>query len=92
MSEHLVELIEAMARIWLRTSNLGRTVLGTMTEEEGVDAVFELLNAGLLKLAIDHHKRRTGFTFSPVPKPPNRPICRPERSVRSTKSGTRGKG
>jgi hypothetical protein len=77
MSEQLAKLIEALALAWFSDSDLGREILSTMTTDEAIDAVFNLLNQGFLKLAVDRSHQPIGFTFSPNPKPPMQPIMRP---------------
>jgi hypothetical protein len=81
MSEHLVKLIEALARAWLESSDAGRELSASMTTEEAVDAVFELINAGFLKIAVDSRRQPIGFTFSPTPLPPAQPILRPTKQT-----------
>jgi hypothetical protein len=84
MSEHLAKLIEALAVAWLSDSDLGREIHATMTTDEAIDAVFNLLNQGFLKLAIDRSRQPVGFTFSPNPKPPMQPIMRPNTKGNAT--------
>jgi hypothetical protein len=81
MSEHLSKLIEGLALAWLVSSDIGRQMRATMTTDEALDAVFELLNAGFLKIAVDSKRQPTGFTFSPEPHPSSRPISRPTRPI-----------
>jgi hypothetical protein len=63
-------------------SDLGRDIRATMTIDEAIDAVFELLNAGFLKFAVDRRRLPMGFTFNSKPRPPTRAILRPSKRVR----------
>jgi hypothetical protein len=76
MSE-LADLMEELATAWLADSDLGRELRVSMTTDEALDAVFELLNAGFLKIAVDDRRQPIGFTFNPIPRPLARTICRP---------------
>jgi len=71
------ELIEQFALCWLSDTDLGRAIRADMTTDQAVDAVFELLNAGILKIAKDPAGNLVGFTVRPVPQPPTRLVIRP---------------
>jgi hypothetical protein len=73
----VAELVEQFATHWLEDTDLGCEIRANMTIDEALDAVFELLNAGILKLAKDEHNQLVGFTIRPVPEPPTRTIFRP---------------
>ncbi len=81
MSENLTKLIEALALTWLDTTDRGREMRASMTTDEALDAVFELLNAGFLKIAVNRHRQPVGFTFSPTPRLPTQAIIRQTRQT-----------
>ena len=72
--EHMSTLIERIAERWLQETGDGREILSMMTLDQAIDAVFELLNAGLLKMTRDGET----VSFRPCkrPSPPQRPIVR----------------
>jgi hypothetical protein len=78
------ELIEAYLARWLRASELGRLTIGGMGGfEAAMDAMWEALNAGAIKLEAD----ADGFTGIRMCNPPQRParqIARPLARVRKT--------
>ena len=71
------ELVEQFSLRWLQHTALGREIRASMTLDQALDAVFELLNAGILKLAKDRQGRLVGFTIRRVPELPARTIFRP---------------
>jgi hypothetical protein len=73
-------ILEGLVQKWLRESALGASIMADarMSLDEATDAVFELLNAGHLKIRShepDH------FTIEPR-MPPRRPLSRVERPHR----------
>jgi hypothetical protein len=81
VSEQLAELIEQLALRWTESSDIGRNLRNTMTQEEALDAVFQLLNAGFLKIAVSRQRQPIGFTFSPIPRQPAQTILRPTKRM-----------
>ncbi len=72
----VAELVEQFALHWLENTDLGREICANMTLDEALDAVFELLNAGILKLAKDEDSGQLGFTLRLIPDPPTRTTFR----------------
>jgi hypothetical protein len=72
----VAELVEQFALCWLHNTELGRAIRADMTVDQAVDAVFEALNAGILKLAKDEDGNLVGFTVRQVPEPPDRTVLR----------------
>ena len=70
-------LVEALVQGWLRQTPLGRQIMteAGMSLDQAVDAVFELLNAGLLKIC---NPNPDCFTIVPCvpPKTPASPVRR----------------
>jgi len=74
-------LIERFATCWLAETPLGREILGAMSLDAAIDAIFESINAGLIKLTTDKDGLPVGFAPQSQPEPPKRPIRRPGKLV-----------
>lgn len=79
-SEDVGRLIDGYVQKWLRESQLGRDLVKEvgLPFDEAVDAVFELLNIGHLKIESDQHGF-TGIRFCVPPEPPFGPVKRPKQ-------------
>jgi hypothetical protein len=75
------ELIERLAAAWLAETELGQTILGTMSLDEAIDAIFSGLNAGLIKVIQAADGNLVGFTVCDRPRAPTRAIARPRKFV-----------
>jgi len=73
-------VIERYVEKWLRDTELGRAVLENFAFDEAVDSVFELLNAGFLKI-IGTPTGFTGIRVCVPPRPPKTPIHRNRRRL-----------
>jgi hypothetical protein len=80
-SSDAVEIIEQYVARWLRESEMGRSILHELAVsfEEAMDAVFELLNTGCLKIT-GNTEGFTGIEFRIPPEPPTCQIRRPKRN------------
>lgn len=74
-------LIERLASQWLTQSEVGEEIVAAMGADAAVDAVFELLNSGLLKLIYDPHGHLVGLRPCLPAQPPKRILLRPGRRV-----------
>jgi hypothetical protein len=79
-SEDVGRLIDGYVQKWLRENQLGRELVKevALPFDEAVDAVFELLNLGHLKIEGDQHGF-TGIRFCVPPEPPFGPVKRPKK-------------
>jgi hypothetical protein len=78
-------LIEAYARLWLKGTDVGRKILGESSLDEAIDAVFELLNAGFIKLEGDATGIK-GIKLCAPPEPPLGIAVRPRHTPKATGS------
>ena len=77
------DLIETYFGVWLRGTEMGRiTVAGMGGFEAAMDAMWEALNAGAIKLEADADGF-TGITMCDPPQRPARQIARPVARGRS---------
>ncbi len=75
----LGRLIERLASQWLEQTEAGEEIVTTMGTDAAVDAVFELLNSGLLKFVCDPDGKIVGLRLCYPAEPPKRVILRPGR-------------
>lgn len=76
MTDDCARMIEALVQKWLRESDVGRPVLrdSGMDIDKATDAVFELLNAGFVKIVTDGDPSDAdGFAFNIEPRNPPEP-------------------
>jgi hypothetical protein len=74
-------LVEGFAAVWFQETELGQSILGSMTLDAAIDAVFEALNSGLIKLRKTPDGGINGFTLCDKPSPPKRVITRAGRPL-----------
>jgi hypothetical protein len=75
-NDNLGPLVEALVAKWLRESDLGQSILVEMTLDAAIDAAFELMNLGIIKLTGTRGKI-TGIEVCETPRPPLRTVFRP---------------
>jgi hypothetical protein len=72
-------LLEGLIQTWLQKSPLGSGIMrdAHMSLDDATNAVFELLNAGYMKIRADEHR----FLIEPCmpPRPPLKRLSRPAR-------------
>jgi hypothetical protein len=77
MNSEFAAFLEDYVKRWLRETPNGRGCLARATSfEDAVDAVFELINTGFLKLIADD-EAFLGLETRFPPEPPQTPIRRP---------------
>jgi hypothetical protein len=74
-------VVETFVRLWLTKTDAGQRMLAhlDLEIESAIDSVFELLNAGFLKLETDG-TAFTGLQLCLPPSPPNETIQRVRRA------------
>ncbi len=76
MPDHASLLIDAYLRHWLRNAGTGREQVQRLGFENALSALWELLNAGFVKLETGEHGFRDVVPCMP-PEPPEAQIQRP---------------
>lgn len=85
MTDGPARVVEALVQKWLLESDIGRPMLDDsgMSLDAATDAVFELLNAGFLKIVTDGDPSGVSFSYAIEPRnPPEMPAAtlhRPKR-------------
>lgn len=77
MNDGPARIIETYFALWLRESDIGRQHTARLGVDGAMDALWELLNAGFIKLQGDDGHTITGISPCCPPEPPAKPVVRP---------------